>query len=327
MNWNNRLTELIDSEYPIMQGALSRFGDWKFAAIASESGAHGCITAAVSGTPEQLRKDIQSCRELTKKAFSVNVSVGQCPFEDEMLEVALDEGVHVIETAVYNADKHGKRIKDAGRVWIHKAATVHHCQHAVDHGADAVILVGLEGIGYKNMRQMTTWFSGIEAARKIKVPVILSGGIGNGAGLVAALGTGCAGIMMGTRFMSTVECPSPEKFKKQMITGTADHPKLRYECLNMPDLKEYEKVMAQRPPKEDRAAMQEWMPRLERVMLKHGDWQTAERMWETPIDKMAGLQSMAVQYVDRIQTVKELVDSVIKEAEEIINGQFASMFK
>lgn len=105
MKWQTRLTELLGCEYPIMQGALSRIGNWKFAAAVSEAGAHGCITAAVSLTPEKLREDIRRYRDATGKPFEVNLTVGMCPHIDEMLEVCLEEDVEVIETAVYNADK------------------------------------------------------------------------------------------------------------------------------------------------------------------------------------------------------------------------------
>ena len=145
MKWKTRLTELLNCEYPILQGALSRIGNWKFAAAVSEAGAHGCLTAAVSMTPEKLREDIRRCKDATDKDFSVNITVGMCPHIDEMLDVVLDEGIEVIETAVFTADEYGKRIKDAGRKWIHKTATLKHALHAQKKGADALILVGLEG--------------------------------------------------------------------------------------------------------------------------------------------------------------------------------------
>ncbi|MEK7848402.1 MAG: nitronate monooxygenase, partial [Chloroflexota bacterium] len=147
MKWKTRVTELLGCEYPILQGALSRIGNWKFAAAVSNAGAHGCLTAAVSLTPDRLREDIRRCRDATDKPFSVNLTVGMCPHIDEMLDVCLDEGVEVIETAVFNADPIGKRVKEAGRKWVHKTATVRHALHAEKNGADALILVGLEGIG------------------------------------------------------------------------------------------------------------------------------------------------------------------------------------
>ncbi|MBW2204817.1 MAG: nitronate monooxygenase [Deltaproteobacteria bacterium] len=89
MKWKTRLTELLNCDYPILQAALSRIGNWKFAAAVSEAGAHGCLTAAVSMTPEKLREDIRRCKDATDKDFSVNITIGMCPHIDEMLDVVL----------------------------------------------------------------------------------------------------------------------------------------------------------------------------------------------------------------------------------------------
>ena len=179
---------------------MNRIGNWQFAAAVSEAGAHGCLTAAVSLTPQRLRDDIRRCRDATDKAFSVNITVGMCPHIDEMLDVCLEEGVEVIETAVFNADKYGERIKAAGRKWVHKTATLKHALHAEAHGADALILVGLEGIGFKNVQQLPTMTTIAWASKKTKVPVIGVGGIGDARTFLGALALGAEGVMMGTAF-------------------------------------------------------------------------------------------------------------------------------
>jgi len=314
MQWKTRITELLGCKYPILQGALSRFGNWQFAASVSETGAHGCLTAAVSRTPEQLREDIHRCREATSEPFSVNVSVGNCPRIDEMLDVILDENIHVVETAVYIPEKYGKRIKEAGRKWIHKTATIRHALHAEAHGADAVIIVGLEGVGYKNIAQLPTMVTAVLAARQIKVPLVIAGGIGDARGLLAALAAGADGIMMGTRFMATAECPVPDRYKKNMVELSADHPKLRHRILAEPDPKEYEEVLKLR----NQIPLERWLPRLERVMLKDPDWEEAPVMWESPVEYLGGLVSMAVGVINDIPTCKELIDRIIRDAEEIV---------
>lgn len=327
MNWNNRVTELFECQYPILQGAMVGFADWEFAAACCEAGIHGCLTASNSKTKEGLREDIKRVQGATDKAFTVNLSIGNCPDVDGMLDVLLESDVKHIETAVFNADAQGKRIKEAGKIWIHKAATTKHCAHAVEKGADAVIIVGLEGVGYKNIDQTTTLFSGIDAAKTLgdQVPVIIAGGIGDGRSMIAGLGTGCDGIMMGTRLMATKECKKcPDKFKQDMIQLKATTPSIRFSCLQMPDMKAYEEVMAQRKT----MPLEEWMPRLERVMLKQSDWQEAVKMWDTPINKIATqFKSMAVEFIDEVQTIQEVVDGMVKEAEEIVARQFGNMFK
>lgn len=316
MEWKTRLTEVIGSEYPILQGALSRIGNWKFAAAVSEAGAHGTLTAAVSMTPDRLRDDIKRLRDATDKPFSVNITVGMCPHIDEMLDVCLDEGVEVIETAVFTADQYGKRIKDAGRKWIHKTATVKHALHAEKQGADAVIIVGLEGIGFKNILQLPTMTTIAWAARRIKIPIVAAGGIGDAHTFLGALGLGAEGVMMGTAFMATKECPISDRFKEKMVQAFPDNPNLRTTVLAPPNPKDYEGVMGKR----DEMSMEKWLTALERVMLKHSDWELAPEMWNEDYDRLSGLASFAVTYVERIPTVKEFVDGIIHGAEDIMAG-------
>ncbi|MBN1613067.1 MAG: nitronate monooxygenase [Deltaproteobacteria bacterium] len=313
MQWKTRITELLGCEYPLLQGALSRFGYWKFVAAVCETGAHGCLTAAVSRTPERLRNDIRKCREATDKPFSVNISIGNCPHEDKMLDVILDEGIDVVETAVFNADAHGKRIKDAGRKWVHKTATVKHALHAQDQGADAVIIVGLEGIGYKNIHQLPTMVTAVEAARQIRIPLVIAGGLGDARGMLAVLATGADGVMMGTRFMATEECPVPARYKHNMIELSVNDPRLRHRVLAEPDPAEYEEVMKLR----DQLPLDRWLPRLEKVMLKDEDWREAYRMWEAPAKYLGTLVSMAVGVIHDIPTCQELVRRIVTEAEAL----------
>ena len=144
MEWKTRVTELLGCKYPIMEGAFAGFGNWRFAAAVADTGAYGLITGHVSRTPEKLREDIRRCRDATDGSFGVNLSIGRFQRIEEMLEVCIEEGVKV-ETAGYKPDSLAPRIKEAGLTWIHKAARVKDALHAENLGADAVIVVGLEG--------------------------------------------------------------------------------------------------------------------------------------------------------------------------------------
>ena len=316
MKWKTRLTELLNCDYPILQAALSRIGNWKFAAAVSETGAHGCLTAAVSMTPEKLREDIRRVKDATDKDFGVNITVGMCPHIDKMLDVVLDEGIKVIETAVFTADEYGKRIKDAGRKWIHKTATLKHALHAQKQGADALILVGLEGIGFKNVQQLPTMTTIAWASRHIKVPIIAAGGIGDARTFLGALALGAEGVMMGTAFMATQECPISDRFKEKMVNAFPDNPHLRNRVLAPPNPGTYEAVMKKR----DEMPLPNWLTALERVMLKHDDWEIAPEMWNEDYDRLSSMMSFGVTYVDDIPTVKEFVDNIIEGADNIING-------
>jgi NAD(P)H-dependent flavin oxidoreductase YrpB (nitropropane dioxygenase family) len=316
MKWKTGVTELLNCDYPILQGALSRIGNWKFAAAVSETGAHGCLTAAVSMTPEKLREDIRRCKDATDKDFSVNITVGMCPHIDDMLDVCLEEGIQVIETAVFTADEYGKRIKDAGRKWIHKTATLKHALHAEKQGADAVMLVGLEGIGFKNVLQLPTMTTIAWAARHIRVPIIAAGGIGDARTFLGALALGAEGVMMGTAFMATRECPISERFKEKMVKAFPDNPHLRNRVLAPPNPRDYEAVMKKRGD----MPLPNWLTALERVMLKHDDWEIAPEMWTEDYDRLSSMMSFGATYVDSIPTVKEFVDNIIEGAHKIITG-------
>ena len=316
MKWKTRVTELMDCEYPILQAALSRIGNWKLAASVSETGAHGCLTAAVSLTPQKLRDDIHRCRDATDKPFSVNITVGMCPHINEMLEVCLEEGIGVIETAVFSADEYGKRIKEAGRKWVLKTATLKHALHAQKAGADAIILVGLEGIGFKNILQLPTMTTIAWAAKHIKVPIIAAGGIGDARTFLGALALGAEGVMMGTAFMATKECPISDKFKNRMVKAFPDNPHFRTTVLAPPNPKNYEEVMKKR----GEMPLENWLTALERVMLKHDDWEVAPEMWNEDYDRLSSLMSFAATYVDDTPTVKEFIDNIINGADEIISG-------
>jgi len=322
MEWKTRITELLGCKYPILQGALSGLGKAEFAAAVSKAGGHGTITAGSYSGPEKLRQGIRKYHELSKEPFSVNISLHTDVNDEEgMLKVALEEGAPVLETSVYNADEYGKRAKGAGLKWIHKTATLNHALHAQRAGADGVIIVGLEGIGKKNIAQLTTMTTLLVARDELDIPLVIAGGIGDGRGLLMALAMGADGIMMGTRFMATKECPIAARYKQRMVDMPADDPTLKYKCLNMPDPKAYEEVMNLR----DKIPMEEWVHKVVAVNKKEENWKdAAPREWaedtEEATANWATLISQAVAVIDDFPTCKELIERMIKQAEEQLDS-------
>lgn len=122
MKWETRLTEMLGIRYPIIQGAYAGFGTSKIAVPVSEAGGLGIITAGALKTPEALRKDIRRAKASTNKPIGVNLSVGICPKIDEMREVAIEEGISVVETAAYKATDHGNGFYGNQRMSNHYAA-------------------------------------------------------------------------------------------------------------------------------------------------------------------------------------------------------------
>ena len=167
MEWKTRITDLLGCKYPILEGAYKGLGNWKFAAAIADTGAFGLITASVYRTPEKLREAIRNCRDATDGVFGVNLSFGICPRIEEMLEVCIEEQVP-LETAGYKPDSLVPRIKEAGLTWVHKCARIRDAVHAERLGADAIIVVGLEGVGFKNPEQLPTLITTIQAKRELQ---------------------------------------------------------------------------------------------------------------------------------------------------------------
>ncbi len=315
MKLDNRVTQILGSQYPIMLGAMQGIGKSTIAAPVSEAGGFGIITASCFRNPEKLRDDIRKAKSMTSKPFGVNFSIGLVQDMDAMLDVALDEGIKVIETSVMPGKKYLPKIREAEAKWIHKVACVEHALAAERHGADAVIIVGMEGLGFKHVSQLPTLISVSWAIKQMKIPVIAAGGIGNGHTYAAALGMGAEGICMGTMFMATEECPVGREHKQSLVDAKPSDPLFRNQALNPPDTSALEEVMKDR----ENMPMDEWLKRLEKVMLK----QSPDKPYETK--EMAG-GSLAVGFIDRVVPVKELIDTIAGNAEEILLNRIPNQF-
>ena len=230
MRWKTWVTEMCGCTYPIIQGAFTGFGKSELAAPVSEAGGLGVITAHVFRTAQDLRRDIQNGKTMTDKPFGINFTILPKVFPEEyyekLLEVAIDEGIETYFTSAYKAKIIGERIHEAGFTWIHKVATMKHAIAAEKHGADAVVIVGLEGTGFKNPLQNTTMINMIMANRLLNIPFIAAGGIGDASGFLAALSMGAQGVYIGTGFMATKECPISEKVKQRLVNQTSFDPEL-----------------------------------------------------------------------------------------------------
>jgi len=318
MNWKTRVTKILGSKYPIIQGAFGGFGTSAIAAPVSQAGGFGIITASACRTPQGLRDDIRKARSLTDKPFGVNLSIGLCPSIDEMREVAIEERVPVIFTAAYRADDHVKRIHEAGLKWVHKVVTVKHALAAEQQGADAVVIVGLEGTAFKNINQLPTLVGITSAAKVMKIPIIAAGGIGDARGFLAALAMGAEGIYMGTRFLATKECPVSDRYKQKLVDAQPWDAEFRDRCLAPPKAEEFQKVMGEKGS----LSQDHWLQRLEQVFLKQSPSEK-EIDWEKDFDTEIALRiaggSLAVGVIDRVMPVKELLDAIIRDAEAILN--------
>ena len=299
MEWNTRITDLLGCRYPIIQGAFGGFGRSVLAAPVSEAGGFGIITATALNTPEKLRKDIRKARSMTDRPFGVNLSLIGHPRINELRDVSIEERVAAIFTSAYKAQEHGERIKEAGIPWIHKVGTLKHAQAAESQGADAVVMVGIEGEGEKAALHLSTMTTITMATKALTIPVIAAGGIGDGRTFLAALAMGAEGVYMGTAFMATKECPIALRHKQALVNASPYDPELRT------------KIFAPPPPGLDE------LTRRQEVWQLVGD--AKPHSVSRPMPVMGG--SMAVGAITGIVTVKELIDTILREAEELLTGE------
>lgn len=216
-------TELVGIEHPVVQGGMQWVGRAELAAAVSQAGGLGILTALTQPTPEDLSKEIARCREMTDKPFGVNLTIlptiKPVPY-DEYAQAAVEAGVKVIETAGRSPEQFMPMFKDNGVKVIHKCTSVRHAVKAEKIGCDAVSIDGFECAGHPGEDDIPGLILIPCARDAIKIPMIASGGFGDGRGLAAAIALGADGINMGTRFVATQEAPVHENVKKQMVAAT-----------------------------------------------------------------------------------------------------------
>ena len=229
-----RVSELLGTRYPIIQGGMMWVGTAEMAAPVSNAGGLGVLTALTQPTPEALAAEIIRCREMTDKPFGVNLtllpSINPPPYE-AYLDVVIDSGVKVLETVGNNPREFIAKAKAAGVKVVHKCVAVRHALSAERNGVDAVSIDGFECAGHPGEEDIGGLILIPLAARKLQIPVIASGGIGDGRGLAAALALGAEGINMGTRFCATREAPIHDHIKRALLDASERDTRLIFRSL------------------------------------------------------------------------------------------------
>jgi nitronate monooxygenase len=215
-----RITELLGIEYPIVQGGMMWVGRAELASAVSNAGGFGILTALTQPSPEDLVAEIARCRDMTDKPFGVNLTILPTinpPPYDEYLRAAVESGVKVIETAGSNPEPFLPYLKENDVRVIHKCTSVRHSLKAERIGVDAVSVDGFECAGHPGEDDVPNLILLAAASEKLTIPMLASGGIGNGYQMAAALALGADGINMGTRFVATEEAPVHQNMKQAMV--------------------------------------------------------------------------------------------------------------
>ncbi|WP_177763978.1 NAD(P)H-dependent flavin oxidoreductase [Flavobacterium sp. I3-2] len=207
----NRITQLFNIKYPIIQGGMIWNSGYKLAAAVSNAGGLGLIGAG-SMYPEVLREHIQKCKKATDKPFGVNVPM-LYPNVEEILNIIIEEGVKIVFTSAGNPKTYTSFLKEKGLTVVHVVSSTKFALKAQEAGVDAVVAEGFEAGGHNGREETTTLTLIPMVTKDVSIPVIAAGGIATGKGMHAAMILGAEGVQMGTRFAMTIESSAHDNFK------------------------------------------------------------------------------------------------------------------
>ena len=317
-----QITELFGIEHPIIQGGMHYVGFAELAAAVSNAGGLGIITGLTQGTPEKLDAEIKKCQGLTDKPFGVNLTFLPSltpPDYPGLIEVIINNGVKVVETAGRNPAVYMPAMKEAGIKVIHKCTSVRHSLKAQDIGCDAVSVDGFECGGHPGEDDIPNFILLPRAADELDIPFVASGGMADARSLVASMALGAEGMNMGTRFIATEDAPVHQNVKEAIVNASELDTRLI-----MRSLTNTERVLNN--------------PAVESLMAKEkalGD----DLKFEDIVDEVAGVYpkvmmegepeagawscGMVAGLVSDIPTVKELIDRIMSEAEDIIASKLS----
>lgn len=211
----NRITQLFNIKYPIVQAGMIWASGWRLASAASNAGALGIIGAG-SMYPEVLREHIKKCKKATDKPFGVNVPM-LYPDIDKIIKIIIEEGVGIVFTSAGNPKTWTSHLKENGITVVHVVSSVKFAIKAQEAGVDAIVAEGFEAGGH-NGREETTTFTLIPMVKeKISIPLIAAGGIATGKGMLAAMVLGADAVQVGSRFVASIEASSHIDFKQEVV--------------------------------------------------------------------------------------------------------------
>jgi len=217
MKIRNRVTDLLDIEFPILQAPMGWIARSQLASAVSNAGGLGIIETS-SGELDAVKDEIAKMRELTSRPFGVNIA--QAFVRDpHIVEFVVAQGVKFVTTSAGDPTKYTAALKDAGLTVFHVVPTLAAALKAVDAGVDGLVVEGSEGGGFKNPKDVATMVLLPLVCSKVDVPVIAAGGIVDGASMAAAFALGAEGVQMGTRMVSAAESPVHENWKNAIVNG------------------------------------------------------------------------------------------------------------
>lgn len=211
----NRITELFNIKYPIIQGGMVWCSGWRLASAVSNAGGLGLIGSG-SMYPEVLRVHIQKCKAATNKPFGVNVPL-MYPQIEEIMEIIMEEKVPIVFTSAGNPKLWTSKLQEEGIKVAHLVSSSKFAQKSEEAGVDAVVAEGFEAGGHNGREETTTLTLISQVRNSVDLPVMAAGGIASGKSMLAAFALGAEGVQVGTRFALTHESSASDLFKERCV--------------------------------------------------------------------------------------------------------------
>lgn len=300
----NKITQLFNIKYPIIQGGMIWNSGYKLASAVSNAGGLGLIGAG-SMYPEVLREHIQKCKKATDKPFGVNVPM-LYPNIEEIIQIIIEEEVKIVFTSAGNPKTWTSYLKERGITVVHVVSSSKFALKAQEAGVDAVVAEGFEAGGH-NGREETTTFTLIPMVKEqINIPLIAAGGIATGRGMLAAMVLGADGVQMGSRFAASFESSAHDNFKKTIIETKEGDTQLTLKELAPVRLiknkfyNDIQDLYSRCPSVEDLKAL------LGRARAKKGMFEGDLVEGELEIGQIAGL-------IHNVKSVESIINEVIQE--------------
>jgi len=314
--FETRITELLGIKYPIIQGGMVWLSRAELAAAVSNAGGLGIITSADFTTKDGLRKELRKAKSLTDKPFGVNINLAPSTHPvntEEYIEVIIDEGIRVVETSGRSPEPYMKQLKQGNLIVVHKAPGAVRYAEAVEAiGCDAVSIIGYECGGHPGPDDTGSLVLVRATVEAVKIPVVAGGGFADAQGFVAALALGADGILMGTRFMATKECPAHPNFKEWLVRAKETDTFITQRSIRAPARNLRNEPALKVLEMENKGATLEDL-----LTVIRGE--NAQRLYfEGDLEAGMAECGQAVGLINDIPTVKEVIDGIIEGAEEII---------
>lgn len=216
-NFSNRITQLFNIDYPIVQAGMVWTSGWKLASAVSNAGALGLIGSG-SMYPDVLLQHIRQCKAATAKPFGVNIPL-LYPDIEKHIQIVIDEGVKIVFTSAGNPKTWTPVLRQHGITVVHVVSSSTFAKKAEAAGCDAVVAEGFEAGGHNGREETTTMVLTPLVKEAVKIPVLAAGGIATGRQMLAAMVLGADGVQVGSRFVCSNEASNHIKFKEAVINS------------------------------------------------------------------------------------------------------------